>query len=442
MSANAATSDSLAELDIHSIDLYHERGYPWAAWAHLREHAPVYWYERPGIEPFWAVTRYDDVKRISLDDETFINSGARLRLAPADYVERRLRANASKIAARGWDPEVPEDMVYLDNPEHRDLRRIVARRFTTAYCRSLVAELDRLAVSIVADFDTRLGHGERLDLVENLAVKLPLATICNMMGLPETDWLDIHRWTDALVDLDSMRFAQPEESRRDMRKRIHAEFHDYINALIAERRAHPGDDLASLVLHGDVHGRALTEQELHGYLRLLITAGNETTRNAITRGVLAMLEAPEQIAILEQSPEQVAVPLVEEVLRFTSPVIQFARTATRDVELHGKRISAGDTVGIWYPSANRDSSVFERPDELDVTRDPNPHLGFGRGVHFCLGANLARFELRAMFRELGQRKVLSRLQLAGEPRWLTDLHVGTIANVDVCEARPQSIAAS
>ncbi|MEM7407618.1 MAG: cytochrome P450 [Pseudomonadota bacterium] len=421
----------LGNIDLHSIERYHAHGYPWEDWARLRREAPVYWYERDGIEPFWAITRYADVKRVSLDDKTFINGGPRLRLAPDDYEQRRLRANAKKIRARGWDPAVPEDLVYLDNPTHRALRRIVARHFTSAYCRSISARLTAHAQTIVADFADALADGEPVDLVEGLAVKLPLATICEMMGVPVEDWKDIHRWTDALVDIDNMRWRAPGESRRDMRKRLHAEFYTYLCDLIEHKRAYPGNDLSTLLVQAEVDGAALTEQQLHGYLKLLIAAGNETTRNAATRGVLALLENPAEIARFEAAPNALNVSLVEEIVRYTSPVIQFARTVVGDVELGGQRLRTGDTVGIWYPSANRDEAVFDRPDELDITRDPNPHLGYGRGVHFCLGANLARFELRALFQAVGERQLLSRLAVAGPRRWLTDLHIGTIAEVPV-----------
>ncbi len=428
---SALSPQQLDAIDIHSVALYHERGYPWAEWALLREHAPVYWYERDGIAPFWAITRYEDVKRISLDDKTFINSGPRLRLAADNYEARRLSARAKRISERGWDAQTPEDLVFLDNPEHRTLRLITARRFTSAYCRAMAANLASLAGEIVTEFDAALQHDEAVDLVEGLAVKLPLATICHMMGLPEEDWHDIHRWTDALLDIDNMRWARPYESRYDMRKRLHTEFHAYICSVIERKRAQPGDDLSSMLVHAEVDGRMLSEQELHGYLRLLITAGNETTRNAATRGAMLLMQHPEQCAHLERNPDGCVESLVEEVVRYTSPVIQFARTATSDVTLQGQRIRAGDTVGIWYPSANRDPRAFDAPDAFDVLRSPNPHLGFGRGVHFCLGANLARFELRALFRELGRKRLLSRIERAGPGRRLTDLHDGAIAELPV-----------
>ena len=225
------------------------------------------------------------------------------------------------------------------------------------------------AEDIISNFE--LKQGKDVDLVEALSVKLPLATICRMMGLPEDDWQDIHRWTDALLDLDNMRWARPDERRYDMRKRLHAEFYEYLEDIIARKRASPGDDLSSILVNAEIDGRRLTQQQLHGYLRLLIAAGNETTRNAVTRGALLLMDHPGEQTCLEEAPAKRVAGLVEEVIRYTSPVIQFARTVTRDITLHGQSLRAGDTVGIWYPSANRDPRVFESPDTFNIRR-PKP----------------------------------------------------------------------
>jgi len=431
MTDAAPAPTRLDDVDIHTIARYQREGYPWADWALLRREAPVYWYERDGIEPFWAITRHADVKAVSLDDRTFVNSGPRLRLAPSDYERRRWAAREKKSRLYGWDPRAPDDFIYVDNPAHRKLRLIVARRFTSAYCRSLEAALERLAEEIADEFLAALTSGRTLDLVHDFAVRLPLATICEMMGLPPEDWADIHRWTDALFDLENLQWAQPDEDRSGMRRRLYAEFHAYLAGLIEHKRRCPADDLSTLLVNAELDGRPLDEQALHGYLRVLIAAGNETTRNALTRGILTLLEHRDQLDRFEVEPERMVEPLVEEVVRYTSPVIQFARTATRDIRMHGKLVRAGDTVGIWYPSANRDEAVFSAPDAFDIARSPNPHVGFGHGVHFCLGANLARFELRAMFRALGRRRLVSRLETAGRGRRLTDLHVGAFAEIPI-----------
>jgi cytochrome P450 len=298
----------------------------------------------------------------------------------------------------------------------------------------MAAELVELSARFVDEFERALGEagpGGTVDLVEGLAVKQPLATICSMMGVPVDRWSDIHRWTDSLFDSDSMAWAEPGETKRDMRRRLRIEFFTFLDALIAEKRADPGDDLTSLLVHASIDGEALTQQQLHGYLMLLIAAGNETTRNATTRGILALLEHRDQLAVLEAGDESIVESAVEEVVRWTSPVIQFARTATVDVDLHGTTIRAGESVGLWYPSANRDERVFRDPYRFDVRREPNDHVGFGHGPHFCLGANLARWELRAVFRELARRRTLSKVAVAGPPEWFTDLHVGAISHQPV-----------
>ena len=416
---------------LHDISVWHRTGYPWEAWRRLRREAPVYWYERDGIEPAWMVTRHADVRAISADPRAFINGGPQLRYAADDYNTRARTAKVRKAELHRWDPDVADDMIYLDADAHFRLRSLMARSFTPARVRRLADELDASARVVVAEFERALSGGGEVCLVNDLAVRLPLETICSMMGLPGTDWAHIHRWTDAMFDVDSMRWARPGEDRRAMRKRLHAEFHDYIDEVIARKRAHPADDLASQLVHARPAGDPLLHQELHGYLKLLISGGNETTRNATSRGVLAMLDHPDQVARFHAEGEALVESLVDEVVRFTSPVIQFVRTATCDTTVRDVSIREGQMVVLWYPSANRDEEVFDNPDRLDIGRRPNPHIGFGHGPHLCLGANLARWELRSIFRALGQARTLERLTVEGEPRWLTDLHVGTIAEIAV-----------
>jgi cytochrome P450 len=314
---------------------------------------------------------------------------------------------------------------------------VVNRAFTPARCRQMAQLLAGYSRRFVDEFEAVLRAERRdhpADLVDDLAVKLPLGTICGMMGVPVDDWADIWRWTDSMFNTDSMAWALPGESKRDMRKRLRIEYHQYITDLIARKRRDGGDDLASALVEATVEGGSLTEQQLHGYLNLLISAGNETTRNAITRGLLALIEQSDQMALLVSEPGRYVETAVEEILRWTSPVIQFARTATEDVTLHGETVRAGDTVGIWYPSANRDEAMFDEPYRFDITRDPNYHLAFGHGPHFCLGANLARWELRAIFGELSTRPWLTDLRTAGPPVWMVDLHVGGIHHQPVALA--------
>ncbi len=416
----------LAAIDIHTTRRYETEGYPWADWDLLREHAPVHWYERDDIEPFWAITRYEDVKNVGSDDATFINGGGRLRLASKRHDDRMWEVKAKRDERLGWDADEPFDMVFFDDPRHTEFRLLVARSFTPAKCRRIAGSLAELAARFVDQFEQKLLTEGRADLVNDLSVGLPLATICELMGVPVDDWADIHRWTDSQFDTPSTEWALPGETRADMRRRLRVEYFDYLENLIAEKRIEPGDDLASTLVQAEVSTGPLTQQQLHGYLSLLIAAGNETTRNATSRGVSAMLQHPDELARLLGDPDKYVETAVEEIVRWTCPVIQFARVATRDVELRGQLIKAGDTVGLWYGAANRDPRQFVDPYRFDVGRDPNYHVGYGHGAHFCLGANLARWELRAIIRELAGRDILGRIRLEDESEWMTDLHVGTL----------------
>ena len=425
---------ALNELDITNTDRYVSRGYPWEAWDALRDNAPVYFYERPGIPPFWAVTRYDDVRTVHAHRDVFINGGPILRIDTYEAMASVERFKQRQFERYGWDAQAPADMVFLDRNEHLDLRMLTMRGFTPAAMRRLEADLADLAARFVADFVERAkaANGEPIDLVSNLSVGVPLATICGLMGVPESDWQRILGWTDMLMfPTVAVENAAPGEELRDIRRRLGREFHEYREALIADRRRRgpEGDDLATILVHATIDDRPLDDQQLHGYLILLIAAGNETTRNAITGGVKALLEHPTERDRLAADPDGVIETAVEELLRWTSPVIQFARTATADFDLNGTTIRTGDTVVLWYPSANRDERQFPDPYRLDLGRTPNFHLAFGHGPHFCLGANLARWELRAVFRELAPH--LQHLELAGEPTRHGDLHVGAIASLPV-----------
>ncbi|MGH1492395.1 MAG: cytochrome P450 [Acidimicrobiales bacterium] len=422
---------SLDSIDIHTIAKYESNGYPWAEWDLLRETAPCFYYQRDDIAPFWAITRHEDVKAVGADAKRFANGAGRLRIKNLDIDARHEAGRQTKMELYGWDPDEPEDMVFFDAPRHTDFRMLTARHFTPARCRAMEAELGANARNVTAEFAKRLAAGETVDLVHDYAVALPLITIGSMLGLDPGDWADIHRWTDALFDVDSMRFALPGEDRRTMRKRLHGEFHNYVDDLIETKRRNPGDDLATVVVQAAVQDESLTDQQLHGYLKLLIAAGNETTRNALSRGMLAFTDNQDQVDRLCEDPERFVVPAADELVRWTTPVIQFARTATTDVEMHGETIKAGDHVGLWYGAANRDPRVFDRPYEFDISRDPNEHLGFGHGAHFCLGANLAKWELRAALGALAETDILARMERATAPTWLTDLHVGAYKEAPV-----------
>ena len=431
-----STVDRLADVDITSMPRYIQRGYPWADWDLLRDQAPVYCYEgRPRFAPFWAVTRYDDIRHVSSRPDLFSNRGV-VRL-DTDNGLGRLDAYKRKRAERhGWDPDVALDMVYTDRPEHLDLRALAVRRFTPRAMNRLAAHIDSLAAGFVESFveAARRAAPDPIDLVENLSVGLPLATICELLGVPTEDWPTIRRWSDQTLLTPDMAHpdVRPGETAPDVRRRAGQEYHEYRQRLIDRARAtdpDAGTDIVSLLAHATIDGAPLDDQRFHGYLELLVGGGNETTRNTITGGVKALLEHPDQAARLAADPVGLGETAAEEILRWVSPVIQFARTAATDTELGGQRIAKGDTVVLWYPSANRDERQFADPYRFDIGRHPNPHVAFGHGQHFCLGANLARWELRAMFRALAPH--LANLALAGEPERLPGLHVGAVAHLPI-----------
>jgi cytochrome P450 len=429
----------LEAIDITTLSQYVEQGFPWEAWDHLRDHAPVYWYDRPGVPPCWVVTRYDDIKTIERHPDLFINGGPILRL---DSEERLARLAAFKLreAERwGWDPDEALDMVYLDRPEHLDFRSLSMPAFSRPSMRRLEEDLAALARRFVEEFVAAARRAARdggdrgdgsIDVVSTLSVGVPLATICQIIGVPTADWTDILRWTDALMFPGlTARYGQPGETQRDTRRRLGREYKAYLDGLIDDRRQGDGDDVTTSLVHATIDGAPLTDQQLHGYLRLLIGAGNETTRNAITGGLHALCAHPRERDRLAADPAGLNETAVEEILRWTSPVVQFARTAIADFEIHETTIRPGDTVTVWYPSANRDERQFPNPYRFDAGRQPNHHLAFGYGEHFCLGASLARWELRAVFRELAAH--LPAVELAGEPRRHPDLHVPAIHELRV-----------
>jgi cholest-4-en-3-one 26-monooxygenase len=300
----------------------------------------------------------------------------------------------------------PPDLVFMDPPQHRAYRSVVSAKFTPRAMTMLESHLEEMTKAYIGDFAQRLvkrlESGEETDFVHECAARLPVAAICEMADVPREDWDRVFHWTEVLVGSQDPEYLQPGETPREAARRNINEWFDYMERLIADRRDKglEGNDLLTMLLKAKVDGQELTGREVMSYIILLLAAGNETTRNSTSGGLHALLEHPEEARKLTANPEFVD-STVEEVLRWTSVVIQFTRTALEDVEIRGKTVRKGQTVGMWYPSANRDEDVFEAPYRFDITREPNDHFAFGGyGEHFCLGANLARWEMRAMFREL------------------------------------------
>jgi len=358
------------------------------AFATLRREAPVSLqpeFVMDGVtqgKGHWAVTRFDDVFHASRHPEIF--------------------SSGQGITIGEQTPELAEyfgSMIAMDDPRHTRLRNIVRSAFTPRVLAriedSVRDRARRLVTEMVAAHPD--GSGE---LVTELAGPLPLQIICDMMGIPEDDHQQIFHWTNVILG-----FGDPDLTTDfDEFFRVAMDIGGYATAMADDRRAHPGDDLTTNLVQAELDGERLTSSEVASFFILLVVAGNETTRNAISHGVLALSRFPDQRADWWDNYEEVAPTAVEEIVRWASPVSYMRRTVTRDTELGGVSLSEGDKVTLWYGSANRDETKFADPWTFDLRRQPNPHVGFGGGgAHFCLGANLARREITVIFEELHRR---------------------------------------
>lgn len=428
---------TLENLDITNTDLYVRQGYPWAAWDLLRREKPVYWYQRPRYEPFWAITKHEDVRFISRNPGIFSNTQL-LRLADTASLQIGQRARIRNAHRYGGSPEDPPDFIFMDPPEHRQYRSAVARHFTPRKMRALESHFAQMSDNYVSRFaevmvDELAAKGTKgvVDVVHELAAKLPVAAICEMAGIPSEDWDQIFSWTETLVGAGDPEFRLPGETQEQTLRRSSGEWRRYNERLVQKRLQEGlGKDLLSALMQADIDGYHLSPKEISSYFTLLVAAGNETTRNSTTGGIKALLDHPEQLEHLIDRPELVPT-AVEEILRWTSVVIQFQRTVMEDVEIRGQVIRKGESVVMWYPSANRDEDVFKNPYQFDIERTPNDHFAFGGyGEHFCMGAHLARWELRTMFHAL--LPLLPRLELVSEPELVQgSLHVGGIKRMMV-----------
>jgi cholest-4-en-3-one 26-monooxygenase len=402
---------SLESLDILDPDLFVRRGYPHDEWALLRSQAPVFYYERPNVRPFWAVTRHADIITVSRQPDLF-RSG------------QYLFVTVEQEGAPPDDAVFLRQLLNMNPPEHGSYRAVVNRRFTPRAVQKLAAQVEQVTAEVIQ----AIAGDTECDFVTEVAAKLPLAVIAEMFGIPHSDWQMMFRLSNSMIAPSDPEFAGT-ESIQETLDRTRMEFFQYFSQLVEDRRRAPRDDVASAIANGLVNGDPLPQFELLSYFALLIIAGNETTRNAISGGLYALINHPEQMALLKQNPTLMVKPAVEEILRWTSPVVQFSRIATADTELHGQTIREGDIVGMFYPSANRDEEVFENPNRFDIRRDPNPHLAFGIGEHYCLGANLARLELQAMFRQLAER--IDTVELAGPIQRMRSNFVGGIKHMPI-----------
>jgi cholest-4-en-3-one 26-monooxygenase len=386
-SQTIAESPSTGTLDIIGPQHYQDNGYPHREWTWLRHNHPVYWYDGPHAKPFWAITKHADIVHIAKQPELFTNTP-------------RVVIFADESGGYGEPEEPPfRHLLTMDPPRHAEYRSIMSRRFTPRSVRELLPKIERITRDV---FDRVVGKKE-IDFVLDIAAPIPLAVIAELLGCPRKDWDQLFRWSNEIIGAGDPEFQQHGESQRDTAERARLELFRYFAELMADRQKHPTDDISSAVANAILPGGdSMPIPEKLGYYFLLVLAGNETTRNATSGGLQAFIDNPDQFRRLKQDPTLIKT-AVEEIVRWVTPVIHFARTATADTEVHGQKIRKGETVCLFYPSANRDEDVFDNPFTFDIGRYPNPHIAFGIGEHFCLGANLARLELEVIFREAARR---------------------------------------
>jgi cytochrome P450 len=384
------------------------------ALALLRRESPVTWVDAPDYNPFWAITKHADVLEIERNHEIFLNAPRPL-LGTAEFDELNRERAEQGIALR--------TLIHMDDPDHRVVRAIGADWFRPRAMRALEPRVRELAKRYV---DRMVDFGGECDFARQVAVHFPLYVILSLLGLPESDFDRMLKLTQELFggDDDELQRGQTNEEKLQ----VLLDFFAYFQGLTEERRKHPTDDLASAIANARIDGEPLNDFDTASYYVIIATAGHDTTSATIAGGLQALIEHPEQRERLTNDPG--LMPLaVDEMIRWVTPVKEFMRTATRDYDLRGVTIREGDAVLLSYPSANRDEDVFDDPFSFDVGRDPNKHLAFGFGVHYCLGAALARIEVRAFFEELLPR--LRSIEFAGPAESIATTFVGGLKRLPV-----------
>lgn len=386
-------STATSPIDLSDHDLF-VAAVPHAAFAQLRAKDPVHFNPEPDGPGFWAVTRYEDIRTVHRDVETYSSELGGTSLE--DLEDEHILARKS--------------MIDMDPPRHDELRAIIARRFTPRAVHVWEDQVRSVAREVL---DAAAGK-DLFDFVAEISSEIPMQVFAEILGVPHDERRTIIDLGDRLLgSQDPEYFVEPDEAHRSLpfSSPVALEMFEYGRRLADERRQDPHDDIITqLAFEG------LSQQEFDTYFILLATAGNETTRHTITHGLLALLEHPDQVQRLRDDPELLK-PMTEEMLRWATPVHHFRRTVARDTELAGQRLSAGDKLTTWFVSGNRDETVFEDPDVFDVGRTPNRHMAFGPGgIHHCMGAHLAKMEIRITFEELLGRE--GWFELAGTPERL------------------------
>jgi cholest-4-en-3-one 26-monooxygenase len=403
----------LEDINLLDRDVFAE-GVPHDWFTYLRANHPVFRHPEPHGPGFWVVSKYADVQAVSRDPVTYSSDP----VAPLEDPEG---------AGGGTAGYESKPLIVMDPPDHTQYRKLVNRGFTPRMINALETHIRERAVRIL---DRAIAKGT-CDFVIDVAAELPLEVIAALIGVPNEDRHKIFEWTNqALGTADGGEMDPEYFISEDQVLQAQIEMFVYVQALCEERRREPRADIMSELIQAEVDGHRLSDSELAAFFLFLSAAGNETTRNAATHGLRAFLADPGEWDKLVQDPEGMVGSATEEILRWATPVMYLRRNVTSDAELRGHALQAGDKVSIWYVSANRDEEVFEDPFRFNIERQPNDHIAFGAGgPHFCLGASLARLELRVLFEELARRVPVLRAQ--GEPAYLRSNIVAGIKHLPI-----------
>jgi cholest-4-en-3-one 26-monooxygenase len=400
----------LSDINLLDRDRF-AQGVPHDWFTYLRANAPVYKHPEPDGPGFWAITKYDDVVAVGRDGATYSSDQKRggvvvLEQQPPEMAEFTEGGNL---------------MLTMDAPEHTRYRKLVNRGFTPRQMRMLEPHIREVTAQILDEVIDQGG----CDYVVEVAAELPLQVIAEMLGVPNEDRHKLFEWSNRMIGSEDPEYMVEQSEVFNAQ----VEMFMYANELGAERRKNPRDDIITALLNAEIDGDRLSEMDFNLFFLLISVAGNETTRNSISHGIKAFCDFPEQYQLLVEDPTR-APSATEEIVRWASPVMYFRRNVTRDTELRGQQLKAGDKVSIWYISANRDEDVFDRPFEFDILRSPNEHVGFGGGgPHHCLGANLARMEINCLLDEMARR--VPRIERVGEAQPLRSNFIAGIKHMDV-----------
>ena len=411
--ASATPSGTDPYPDVHIIHPqdYADHGYPHQVWTEMRKHTPVYHWTRTQGPDFWAITKHADIVAISKDPEGW-NSSRRLTI---EHEPERRR-----------DDIFPPTLIQMDPPKHGAFRQSVSKLFTPRALKKIDHDIEQIGKEIV-DALVERGEGE-CDFVSEISKPLPIAVIAWLLGVPRDMWEQLFDWTNRTIGAGDPEYQKEGQTAEETGRAAMTELFTYFASLVEERKKKPADDLITHFTQIEIDGKRLELMDVLSWCLIIMIAGNETTRNGTTGGMLAFIEHPDQMRKL-QGDMSLLNSAVEEVVRWSTPIIHFARTATRDHIVRGQAIREGESVALFYPSANRDEEIFDAPFEFRIDRNPNRHLGFGIGEHFCLGAHLARLEMQVAYRHLIPR--IDEVELAGPIERLRSSLVGGVKHLPI-----------